>query len=351
MKLFFYILAILIPSILSAQTPASDELVQIHTIANITAMNAISNPVEGSLIYNLNDKVIYRRTDTEWLSLEKKVTLVLNSDGSYTFSNGIDSDIILTVGGTSTPVHFISGVSPNTCLETGKTYDVIITGDNFDGSCTVSMSHQTLNYANVINTTQIQANITMSSVSNTNITVTKGANVVTHNNALSGTTITTHTLSASDFTLTNASYSGNILKSTSYSGWRGHAYNLLKKINNQSKGFLEFTYSKGANNNIYQIVGLEKSPSTNDIWMSYGFYLINTNNIRIYEDNSLKKSLGAIADGNVLKIEVGCDNVVKYYKNNTLVYTSAKLRNTDLYLDTSLYYITYGNTTNYKIGN
>ena len=55
--------------------PLSDELVVLHNV-NTVDMNDISSPIEGSLIFNTDDKEIYERNATAWNRI--------SSDGSET---------------------------------------------------------------------------------------------------------------------------------------------------------------------------------------------------------------------------------------------------------------------------
>ena len=97
-------------------------------------INAISSPNEGSIVYNTEDKRIYKHNGTTWVPLnigsETKLvadsnisitgsgtdddpyviraipaTLTENSDGTYTFSNGVDTDVTITPGSVgNTPI-------------------------------------------------------------------------------------------------------------------------------------------------------------------------------------------------------------------------------------------------------
>lgn len=73
-----------------AQTPLANELVQIHTVDNLTELT-ITTPIEGSLVYNKADKSIYQRTDSEWINLNKERKsyvghFIINSTGQKTIS-------------------------------------------------------------------------------------------------------------------------------------------------------------------------------------------------------------------------------------------------------------------------
>ena len=62
-------------NIVWAATPKSDELLILHNVTQ-SEMNAVSVPIEGSLVYNSNDEETYERNSTDW----DRVT----SDGSET---------------------------------------------------------------------------------------------------------------------------------------------------------------------------------------------------------------------------------------------------------------------------
>jgi len=76
-----------------ALTPNSDKLVQLHSVTT-SEMNAITSPIEGSLIFNTDDKEVYERNATDW----KRIT-----------SNGNETHIIsgscIDIIGTGTSVN------------------------------------------------------------------------------------------------------------------------------------------------------------------------------------------------------------------------------------------------------
>lgn len=61
---------ILIPFGLMAQVPEAGELFQIRTVT-MAEMNAVSNPIEGSLIYNSNQKAIFYYDGNRWINTKK----------------------------------------------------------------------------------------------------------------------------------------------------------------------------------------------------------------------------------------------------------------------------------------
>lgn len=85
MKTAIFILSFLFSLFGYSQAPLADELVQIHN-ATEAEMNAISNPTEGSLIYNTTKKRAYQYTGTTWrkLIVEKEIVKQLNSNYTLT---------------------------------------------------------------------------------------------------------------------------------------------------------------------------------------------------------------------------------------------------------------------------
>ena len=66
MKNLFYIIIIsLLHNFGKAQT--ANELIVIHQFNNMAAINSITNPVEGSLVYNLGDGFLYYFDGTNWI--------------------------------------------------------------------------------------------------------------------------------------------------------------------------------------------------------------------------------------------------------------------------------------------
>jgi len=74
--------------------PLSDELVVLHNV-NTIDMNGISSPIEGSIIFNTDDKEIYERNATAWNKI--------SSDGSETKIVAGNCMDITGIGTTSNP--------------------------------------------------------------------------------------------------------------------------------------------------------------------------------------------------------------------------------------------------------
>ncbi|SEB38883.1 hypothetical protein SAMN04489761_0368 [Tenacibaculum sp. MAR_2009_124] len=334
-------------------------------------INAITSPNEGSIVYNSEDKRIYKFNGTIWVPLnignETKLvadsnisitgegtdddpyviraipaTLTENPDGSYTFSNGVDADVTITPGvAGNTPI--VSGSNSNggcaNQFETNQTKDVVITGDYFDGSATVFIAGQTVNSVTVNSVNQLTANVTAGSTTgNFDISVTTNAGTGTLPSGFSiKVALVTYNYGASDITLSNQmSYTGGNLIRTAGTGWNQQGYSLVHNIPNDSEGHLNFT--AGANNR-YRMVGLNSDPAANASYSSidYAIYLVVNGRIYIYENGGYKGNFTNYVQGDQFKINVACDGTVTYLKNGTVFYTSTITRSQPLYLDSSFY--------------
>jgi hypothetical protein len=92
--------------------PLSDELVVLHN-ANATEMNAIASPIQGSLVFNTDDKEVYERNATAWNRI--------SSDGSETkiiANNGIK----ITGSGTVADPYQVSIATPYDCASGAQTF-------------------------------------------------------------------------------------------------------------------------------------------------------------------------------------------------------------------------------------
>jgi len=77
-KLLFLLL--FAPLALKAQTPEAGELFQIRSVTTIE-MNDIDSPVEGTFIYNSDEKTIFFFDGTSWKPSSISSTIILNREG------------------------------------------------------------------------------------------------------------------------------------------------------------------------------------------------------------------------------------------------------------------------------
>ena len=110
---------------LYAVVPDSGDLVQLHSVTT-AEMNAITSPVGGSLIFNIDDKEVYERNSTAWQRI--------SSDGSETkivAGNGI----IVTGSGTTVDPYQISIKTPYDCASGAQTFSSCsVVTSNIDGA-------------------------------------------------------------------------------------------------------------------------------------------------------------------------------------------------------------------------
>jgi len=125
--------------------------------------------------------------------------------------------------------------------------------------------------------------------------------------------------------------STNSLSKFQYSGWNGGAASWNTVSNN---GYLQVTASE---TNKAKMVGLSTAhTSSSYTTIQYAFYETNSGNLAIYESGNSRGTYGTYTPGDVLKISVE-NNVVKYYKNGTLLYISLVAPTLPLLVDVSIY--------------
>jgi hypothetical protein len=135
-----------------------------------------------------------------------------------------------------------------------------------------------------------------------------------------------------DSLYTNVKVTGNTLtKIQSGGSWNGGAASLNRVAN---QGYLQFTATES---NKYKAIGLSTTDAnSNYTSIQYAFYLTNIGAVNIYESGTSRGTFGAYIAGDVFKISVEL-NVVKYYKNGTLLYVSAVAPSLPLLVDASVY--------------
>lgn len=375
MKKLLYIVLLLVIKVTWAQAPTANELVSIHsaTLAEITAM---ASPIEGSLIYNTNDKFLYQYNGTIWQKLtpegnETKIiangnvsisgtgttadpyvvssiksTFTTNPDGSFTFSNGIDPDVNFspTVPG-NTPIVSNSNAGTGNCSQFGlnETRDLIIQGAYFDGSSTVAVTGQTINSVTINSSTQITANITTGGAyGNFDISVTNNAGLGTLVGGFvlqASSPLSINSISVTDMVLTGSmTYDGNILTKTATAGWNAQGYSLNHEISNIKGGRLDFTPNQ---TNLLAMIGLSYDPSSSASYpnLNYAMYIVSNSQIQIRESGASLGYVSSYAAGDVLSIDVDCLGNVTYLRNDNIIFTSSRKAVSPLYFDSSFYHI------------
>jgi hypothetical protein len=145
---------------IQAVTPKKDELVQLHSVTT-TQMNDIDSPIEGSLIFNIDNKKTYYYNGTSWIVMGYDIN-----------SSEIDSN-------TSTPNSTLAPYISNSTvhLSTSSAHTVTINGNNFTSTSTVTIPgfNGSINSINVISPFKIELDITTAGVGTFDIVVSNGA--------------------------------------------------------------------------------------------------------------------------------------------------------------------------------
>ena len=136
----------------------------------------------------------------------------------------------------------------------------------------------------------------------------------------------------------------SITKVQSNGNWNGGAASWNTVSNN---GYFQFTISE---TNTEKVVGLSTTNlNSSNTSIQFGFYLTSASAINILESNNNRGSYGNYSNGDILKVAVEA-NVVKYYKNNTLLYISSVTPVLPMLVDVSLKNVG-GSVTNAIVSN
>ena len=370
MKKSILISFFLISLFVKAQAPNAGDLVTIHS-ATLAEINAIVSPYEGSLVYNSEDKNLYQYNNTTWEQVQPtgNETIIVaddnivisgsgtaadpysissipakfmqNSDGSYTFSNGVDPDINFIGMPLNHPIVSSSNATNGSCSQfsVNETRDVIINGNFFDGSATVTIPGQTVNNVTINNTTRITANVTSGGTGGSfdiQVTTDTGSSTLPNGfNVAKGSS--TYNLGTMDIAITGAmTYNAGVLNKTSSSGWNAQGYSISHAIPAGEAGNLSFT---AVTNDRLRMIGLNSDPATNASYttLDYAIYLHSNNNVYIYEHGASKGRYATYLPGDNFEVNVDCTGRVSYLKNGSEIYNSATQATGDLYLDSSFH--------------
>lgn len=132
--------------------------------------------------------------------------------------------------------------------------------------------------------------------------------------------------------LVNVNVSGNDISRTSGNGWGTSGAASLNEVSNNM--FMK-TVANGTNK--YRMIGLSNNNlNANYTSIEYALYLVQGGSLQIYESGSYKGSFGTYATGDTLMIYIN-NNVVEYYKNDNLIFTSLVIPTLPLVVDASIY--------------
>jgi len=150
-KLLYIIIFVITLSNIGLSQPNYDELTVISNVANTAEMNAISNPVTGSLSFNNEDKKIYVYNGTIWVVNEIEHTpyieqddtifVEINTTSTITFIGmNFTSSTVLTIPGFNGTLNSFTVVSPTQIdadISSGATpsfYDIVVTDDGMNNT-------------------------------------------------------------------------------------------------------------------------------------------------------------------------------------------------------------------------
>jgi len=354
----------------TSQVPTSGELVGLHNVTE-SQMNSIADPIVGTLLFNSDDNSVYEYNGASWESLRPqgdetkiiaddnitisgsgttadpyivrsiKPTLTENANGTYTFSNGVDPDVIISAGGGNVPLVTQSDANGGCAnqFQVNETRDVVIQGDYYDGDTTVTISGQTVNSITVNSATQITANVTAGSVTgdfDIQVTTNGGAGILANGFSIKSALIS-HTYASGEIILSSQmTYASGTLQRTAGAGWNNQGYSTLYGIPAAAEGHLDFTSGP---NNRYRMIGLDNSPAAGASYttIDYALYLAGNNWIYIYENGSGKGNKTKYVSSDRFKINIACDGTVTYLKNGAVIYTSVTKATNTLYFDSCFY--------------
>jgi hypothetical protein len=179
-------------------------------------------------------------------------------------------------------------------------------------------------------------NLSSNAVTNKSIPTLQGTEIYVRGTATLGTcnNVVSEEVVWSVSGLQNVIANGNdLLKNAANGAWNGGAFSYNTVSNN---GYLEFTATE---TNLYRMCGLSTSSiDGNYTTIQYAWYLRNDGTVQVYESGTARGTFGGYSAGMIFKISVE-SNIVKYYKNGVLMYTSLVAPTLPLIVDASLYSI------------
>lgn len=122
----------------------------------------------------------------------------------------------------------------------------------------------------------------------------------------------------------------NLVKETSDGNWDGNGFSFQSVSNN---GYMIFSATETDKDRTIGLSSTDASVSNTSI--EFAFRLRTTGALNIYESGTNRGTFGTYLTGDALKIAVE-NNVVKYYRNGTMIYISSVSPTLPLYVDVSL---------------
>lgn len=230
----------------------------------------------------------------------------------------------------------------NSIVDLNSTVDLHIIGDNFNEQTVFSFDDSTitLNSTNIVSTTEAFLNVT---IGNTEVITRITASNGSYNNfgdvflevkdltiLIPGSTATPWTNVTGNTTTGLGTISGS-----SNNGWNKQGVFGSIPLDTDGSLFFDFT---GTSTNSYGMFGLSSDPTVNSNYntIDYAIYISNGSSVNIYENGSSRGNYGSCSVGDSFEIKrIG--NVITYYRNNNLFYTSNVNSSSELFFDCSIY--------------
>ncbi len=354
MKKIYFLIVFFICLLGKAQTASADLLLVPHSVTT-TQMNALT-PSNGAMVYNSTENALYLYNNGSWIKHDAianttaiaegtnititgsgtigdpykisagKSTLTDNSDGSFTFSNGIDNDVTFNTSVLQFPPTIISSSVINNCTApaTSATVTFFLYGTSFTTDTTVSVTGGTVSNVNYIDPGTLQVTATAGSTGGKyNITAT---NSLGSHTLINGFYVQPYTAT---YNLNNLVIEDNITNNAGTYSRNGGEDDLMSAnedfISVDSTGSILATMDVN-NRNI--LMGLSNRPSTTNGYqqMDYEFELewdTNRYKIRVYGNERINNKL--FFAGDEFKITKLCNGDVYFYQNNTLIYNTSSI--------------------------
>lgn len=89
------IISLLLSIQLHAQNPSSQQLIRLHNVANYSTLNSIANPMDGSLAFVSDEKLVYQYDGNYWTAIESwdREGNTINTSNSIGTFNSMDFKI------------------------------------------------------------------------------------------------------------------------------------------------------------------------------------------------------------------------------------------------------------------
>jgi hypothetical protein len=130
-------------------------------------------------------------------------------------------------------------------------------------------------------------------------------------------------------TLRNVISSNTLTKLTGNGNWDGNGFSYQSVSNN---GYMQTTVAETNRDRMIGLSATDANASFTSI--QYAFFLQNGGGLLIYESGVDRGAFGTYTSGDILKIAVE-NNVVKYYRNGTVIFISSVVPTLPLFVDVS----------------